>query len=113
MKNEKVSKEIQDLLIKDKFDTSIHFLSQMRKRGLKEVLDDKVLGRVIIEGELIEQIRMYGNGEKNLVHCEYKGEKFHISLHYKKNSSIIIVTIYRQDGTFEEDFKTRKPKKRN
>lgn len=84
-----------------------HFIKRIRQRDLKKILDDNVLEKVILEGQVIEKLERYSNGEKYVVYCEYGEKKFHVVLRYN-NGTLLLKTIYLPNSLYyERDLKTK------
>lgn len=80
-----------------------HFIARQRQRQLSSI--DIV--NAIINGEVIESLKRYNNGEKYIIYCKQDKKIFHIILMYN-NGTLLLKTIYSPDDTFETDEKTRK-----
>lgn len=100
-----LSKEIIKLLEDEDFLYDKHFLKRRMQRNL---VDINVV-QAIVNGEVIESLKRYNNGEKYIVHCVQDKKIFHIILQYN-NGTLLLKTIYKPNEEkccFKDDLKTR------
>lgn len=83
---------------------SKHFRDQMNNRDLLEINVENALNN----GNVIEYISRYNQGEKFLIYCSQENKIFHISAIYN-NNTLLLKTIYLPEypSKFMMDLKTR------
>jgi uncharacterized protein DUF4258 len=80
-----------------------HFYKRQQQRNLRNI---NVIP-AILNGEVIESLKRFNNGEHYIVHCVENSEIFHIVLEYD-DGTLLLKTIYTPDKNhFEDDLKTR------